>query len=456
MRDDNSLEQQILAALRRLPSPRRYLIAYSGGLDSTVLLHALARQASALAAPLAAVHIHHGLQAPADSWLDHCVAQCAALSIPCEALRVSVAHASGQGLEASARRARYQAIAGVMEPGDMLLTAHHQDDQAETLLLQLLRGSGVAGLASMAPIKTFAQGWHARPLLDFSRAQLNEYAVARQLSWIDDPSNFDISLERNHLRQRVMPLLHERNPAVAATLSRSARHFAEATELLGELAEIDLLATRGDETGTLSVSALLSLSRARQRNLLRHWIHTAGFPLPDTRNLQRICDEVLPAAPDSTPLVHWRGAEVRRYRDDLFIMMPLPPAPTVKTIPWDLKAPLHLPQGAGKLLIRNKPGAGLASGRLLGRHVEVRFRTGGERCCPARRRETHELKKLLQEQGIPPWERERLPLLFVDGQLAQAGNLWCCEPFAAKPDEMGIVVDWLPAAIENRSQNNDN
>jgi tRNA(Ile)-lysidine synthase len=455
MSDDNSLEQQIVAALRRLPTPHRYLIAYSGGLDSTVLLHVLARQASALGAPLAAVHIHHGLQAPADGWLDHCLAQCAALNIPCQALRVSVARDSGEGLEASARRARYQAIAGVMEEGDMLLTAHHQDDQAETLLLQLLRGSGVAGLAAMAPVKSFAGGWHARPLLDLSRVQLKHYAEAMQLHWIDDPSNFDTSLERNHLRQRVMPLLHERNPAVAATLSRSARHFAEAAELLEELAGIDTPAARGSRAGTLSVRALLLLSPARQRNLLRHWIRTAGFLLPDTRHLQRICDEVLPAAPDSMPLVQWRGTEVRRYRDDLFVMAPLPPTPDA-AIPWDLAMPLRLPQGMGTLTAHHADGAGLAAEHLAGRYVEVRFRTGGERCRPAGRHETHALKNLLQEHGIPPWERERLPLLFVEGELAQVGNLWRCEPFAAQSGETGIVVDWRPAAIENRSQNNDN
>jgi len=455
MSNDNPLEQQILAALRRLPTPRRYLIAYSGGLDSTVLLHALARQAPALDVSLAAVHIHHGLQALADGWLDHSMAQCAALAVPCQALRVSVARDSGEGLEASARRARYQAIAGVMEEGDMLLTAHHQDDQAETLLLQLLRGSGVAGLAAMAPVKPFARGWHARPLLDFSRQQLQRYAEAMQLHWIDDPSNFDTSLERNHLRQRVMPLLHERNPAVAATLSRSARHFAEATELLEELAEVDLPGARGSREGSLSVSALLSLSPARQRNLLRHWIRTAGFPLPDSRHLQCICDEVLPAALDSTPLVHWSGAEVRRYRDALFVMAPLPPVPT-EVIPWDLSTALHLPHGVGSLTARKGEGAGLAIEPLAGRHVEIRFRTGGEQCRPAGRHETHALKKLLQEEGIPPWLRERLPLLYVDGELAQVGNLWRCEPFASQPGETGIVVDWLPAAIENRSQNNDN
>ncbi|HEY0721407.1 MAG TPA: tRNA lysidine(34) synthetase TilS, partial [Gammaproteobacteria bacterium] len=404
---------------------------------------------------LAAVHIHHGLQAPADRWLDHCVAQCAALKIPCQALRVSVARDSGEGLEASARRARYQAIAGVMEAGDMLLTAHHQDDQAETLLLQLLRGSGVSGLAAMAPIKTFAHGWHARPLLDCSRPQLHAYAEATHLAWIDDPSNFDISLERNHLRQRVMPLLHERNPAIAATLSRSARHFAEAAELLEELAGIDLPGVCGGREGTLSVRALLSLSPARRRNLLRHWIRMAGFLIPNTCHLQRICDEVLPAAPDSIPLVQWRGAEVRRYRDDLFVMAPLPPAPVVR-IPWDLAEPLLLPPGVGTLTTRHIEGGGLAMERLAGHPVEVRFRTGGELCRPAGRHETHALKKLLQEQGIPPWQRERLPLLFVAEKLAQVGTLWCCEPYAAHPGEMGIVVDWFPAAIENRSQNNDN
>ncbi len=453
--DKDFLEQQILAALRRLPTPRRYLIAYSGGLDSTVLLHLLASQRDALPAPLAAVHIHHGLQAHADGWLDHCMAQCTALAVPCQALRVSVARDSGEGLEAAARRARYRAIAGVMAPGDMLLTAHHQDDQAETLLLQLLRGSGVAGLAAMAPRKPFASGWHARPLLDFSRVQLHAYAEAKQLQWIDDPSNFDTSLARNQLRQKVMPLLHEHTPAVAATLSRSARHCAEATQLLVELAEIDLPAAHGSRAGTLSVRALLVLSPARQRNLLRHWLQVAGYPLPDSRHLQCLSDEVLPAKPDGMPLVEWGGAQVRRYRDDLYVMAPLPPVP-VSALPWDLTAPLPLPGGTGMLTAQSREGKGLAAERLIGCRVEVRFRAGGEHCRPAGRHESHELKKLLQEQGIPPWERARLPLLFVDSELAQVGNLWCCEPFAAQPGEKAIVVEWRAAAIENRSQNNDN
>lgn len=449
------LEQQLLAALHRLPQPRRYLIAYSGGLDSTVLLHAMARQVQALPAPLAAVHIHHGLQAPAEQWLDHCLAQCTALDVPCQALRVSVARDSGEGLEAAARRARYQAIAELMEQGDILLTAHHQDDQAETLLLQLLRGSGVKGLAAMAPLKPFACGWHARPLLEVGRSELQAYAAANRLSWIDDPSNFDISLARNHLRQRVMPLLREHTPALGATLSRSARHCAEAAELLEELAEGDLCIAHGSREGTLSVAALRALRPARRRNLLRHWLHMSGFPLPDHRHLQRIYDEVLIAAPDSNPLVSWGGVEVRRYRDGLYVMAALPPAPS-GLFSWDISAPLELPGAAGSLTASRGEGTGLAVERLAGHRIEVGFRAGGERCRPSGRHERHELKKLLQEQGVPPWERERLPLLFVDGELAQVGNLWCCEPFAAKPGETAIVVDWHPAAIENRSQNNDN
>lgn len=451
---DLDLEERLRAALRHFPAPQSYLVAFSGGLDSTVLLHALSRCRDQWAVPLQAIHIHHGLQPLAEQWLDHCAGQCQALAVPFVALRVAVARSSGEGLEAAARRARYHAISERMAPGDMLLTAHHQDDQAETLLLQLLRGAGVAGVAAMAPLKPFAGGWHGRPLLGISRAELHHYAQSKGLAWVDDPSNLDVALERNYLRQRVVPRLHDHYPALGATLARSARHFAEAQELLGALGELDF-ARCGTEGGGLSVALLGELSAARQRNLLRYWIARRGFRLPDSRRLQQICDQVLPAAVDAAPLVNWGGAELRRYRDTLTLMAPLPAVPQ-GGLPWRLERPLALPAGLGLLHGHEAPGEGLALARLAGRSLEVRFRRGGERCRPAGRHERHTLKNLWQERGIPPWQRERMPLLFVDGELAQVADLWCCEPFAAQPGEPGIVIEWTAAAIENGSENNDN
>ena len=263
----------IVAHLRRtlaaLPPARRYYVAFSGGLDSQVLLHALAQLRRELAAPVAAVHIHHGLSPNADRWAAQCDAACAALAIPCEVRHVQARHAAGESREAAARAARYAAFAQILDTDDMLLTAHHQDDQAETLLLMLLRGAGVAGLAGMPAWRGLGRGRLARPLLSLSRQTLRDYALRCGLRWIEDESNFDTSLHRNFLRHEVLPRLREAWPAADRTLARSAAHLGEATELLAELAAGDVTALAGGAAGTLAVGGLVTLSPARARNCRR-------------------------------------------------------------------------------------------------------------------------------------------------------------------------------------------
>lgn len=418
------------------PATRRYWIAYSGGLDSHVLLHAMAELRAAHGMTLRAAHVDHALHPDSARWAEHCQAVCAGLGIPCQTVRVHAKAGRGASPEAAARRARYQALADLMEPGDCLLTAHHLDDQAETLLLQLLRGSGPHGLAAMPPCAGFAQGLHLRPLLEFSRAALRRYAEEHKLRWIEDPSNISRDFARNALRHDLMPEIKAHWPAAAATLARSARLQAEAADLMDVLAGLDLSQAQGAHENTLSVSRLNGLSEARRCNLLRYWIKRLDLPLPDSRHMQRILCDVLNARLDATPCVHWRGAEVRRYRDDLHAMPPLTPHDPSLVIPWDMKQPLTLPADLGVLNCAPASGAGIK--KMAG--ATVRFRQGGERCKPAGRRETHELRKLLQEAGIPPWRRERIPLIYVDGQLAAVGDLWVCEPFQAAPGEPGLRI----------------
>jgi tRNA(Ile)-lysidine synthase len=433
--------------LQTLPPAGRYLVAYSGGLDSHVLLHAL----NALGVNLAAVHVHHGLSPNADLWSEHCLAVCKELDVPCRVSRVQVT-AAGSGLEAAARSARYAALEQALGEGEMLLTAHHQDDQAETLLLMLLRGAGVAGLAAMPPLRRCAAGWLARPLLDLPRDALRHYAQTQGLSWVDDESNFDTSLDRNHLRHDLLPRLRQRWPAASRAMARSAAHLAEAKELLEELAAADLARSGGSRPGTLSVAALGQLTPARRRNLLRYWVRGQGLPLPDSVHLRRIEQEILPARPDAEPHVAWPGAEVRRYRDDLHALWPLAPLPAAE-LPWTADAPLALSDG--RILVAvPAAGLGLSAARCAGARITVRFRAGGERCAPVGRGHSHELKKLFQEAGVPPWERERVPLLFVDGVLAQVLGYWICEPFAAAAGEAGL--DCRLADIASRDENNDN
>jgi tRNA(Ile)-lysidine synthase len=446
---------RIIPALDRLPGVRRYWVAFSGGLDSTVLLHAMASLRPRLGAALCAVHVNHGLQAAAADWAHQCQDACDGLGIPLRGFSVDARPADGESPEAAARHARYDALRGLMEAGDCLLTAHHQDDQAETVLLQLLRGSGVAGLAAMPPLTPFAAGWHARPLLDLTRNELQAYAAAHALRWIDDPSNFDTGLRRNYLRHEILPRLRRQWPAFARTLSRSAAHNAETARLLDEIGAEDLAAVAGPKAATLSIDALMQLSPERLNNVVRYWLRTLELPLPSTAHLERLHEDILKAAQDSAPLLAWPGAEVRRYRSLLYAMWPLPPHDAQRVVPWDLDAPLDLPTCGGRLGARHVAGHGIRRVLLRDRPVTVRFRRGGEHCRPAGRGHTHELRKLLQESAVPPWLRERVPLLYVGEDLAAVADLFTCEGFQAGVGEAGVELEWTFQALapEERSRN---
>lgn len=403
------IRDHLVAALERLPAPRRFRVAYSGGLDSTVLLHAVSALRPALSAELLAHHIDHGLQPDSPSWAAHCRARCEVLGIALHVSRVEVVGVGEEGLEAAARRARYAAFAAAMTPGDCLLTAHHADDQAETVLLQLLRGCGPHGLAAMPAIEPFAAGTHARPLLELERSVLEAFAHAAGLGWIDDPSNSDTRLRRNFIRHDIIPRLRQHWPVLSRTLSRSARHAAAAAALLDERAAEDLPQLLGPQSDMLSASGLAALSRPRADNVLRYWLRSLSLPLPGTVQLERVHTEVLPARPGATPLLAWPGGEMRRHRGWLYAMAPLAPVDPSLVLQWaDPDQPLALP-GGGILRAHAVRGAGLRAD--LAPFI-VRFRQGGERCRPAGRGHAHTVKKLLQEAGVPPWLRDRVPLIF--------------------------------------------
>lgn len=427
------------SVLHDLPTPRRFLVAYSGGLDSMVLLHALVKLRPQLAGELIAVHINHGLQASAGDWATHCEAVCRSLDVPLIRVDIRLEIEKGESIEAVARQARYAAMQKQMVKDDLLLTAHHQDDQAETLLLQLMRGAGPSGLAAMPQVAAFGPGWHGRPLLGFSRAQLQYYAQEEGLSWIEDSSNRDERFDRNFLRQQVMPLLAGRWPAMARTLSRSARHCAEAQRLIDGLSESDLARIADGEC--LTLPGLTELPPPRQRAVLRAWIRQRGFPLPDTARLDRLQREMLEARGDRMPMVHWPGVEARRYRDRLYLMPPLQPHDVGITVDWDGEAPLLLPSGLGRLEVETGLG-GIDPKQWGTAPICVRFRQGGERLQPKGRRHSHSLKALFQEQGIPPWQRERIPLVFVGDQLVVVGDLWIAQSFAAKDVNEGLRISW--------------
>ncbi|MNO82051.1 tRNA(Ile)-lysidine synthase [compost metagenome] len=411
-----SLETRLLESLAPWRGALAWCVGLSGGLDSTVLLHLLACLARReTLPPLSAIHIHHGLQAVADDWPEHCRQFCESLGIPLHIERVEVA--GGPSVERAAREARYAAMARHLASGECLITGQHRDDQAETVLFRLFRGAGVRGLAGIPPMRALGHGLLLRPMLAFSRAELEGYARAQGLSWVEDPSNRDTEFDRNYLRQIVLPGVAARWPGAVANLARSAAHLAEAEGLLAELAELDLVAAdRSSDHGGwglpwLQLEALRQLSEPRQRNALRRWL-TPWTSMPDSAHWAGWV-ALRDAAGDAEPVWRLSGGELRRAQGRLWWLsgawLQAPGAPPDWT---DLYEPLRLP-GNGRLRFIGIPPPGVLS---------VRYRRGGEVLdLPGRGR--RDLKRLLNEAGVPAFLRGRLPLLFRSDELIGVASL---------------------------------
>jgi tRNA(Ile)-lysidine synthase len=419
--------------LQQLTSCEKFLIAYSGGLDSHVLLHSLVKlREQHPTLQLQVAHVNHGLSPHAGQWVSIVENICQQWQIIYAIRTVSLDSTSGISLEAAARQARYEVLAELLMPNACLLTAHTQNDQAETLLLQLLRGAGPRGLAAMPASHPFSKGLHIRPLLTFTRPELEAYALNQQLKWIEDESNYHLQFDRNYVRHRLMPIIEHRWPGATSTLARSTQHCAQASELFKELAQQDLQSLEGSVPNTLEISKLQQLSIPRQCNVLREWLKNLKFPLPSTIKLHQIMDEVLTSRPDAQPQVTWNGVEIRRFRDLLFATKLLKPFPSEKVLTWDLQEPLLLPNDLGLLTVLPSPPPlkQLKNFELL----TLRFRQGGEVCHPIGRQGTHTLKKLFQEWNVPPWQRNRIPLLFSGDQLIAVINHCICKQY---PERIG-------------------
>lgn len=428
--------EQLLAAHPSLAT-RALCVALSGGLDSTVLLHLLVqlRQRGLLAgASLRALHIHHGLQIAADDWLRHCRQLCNYWQVPFTVIHVSVQRERGESLEMAARQARYDAFAAALRHDELLLQAHHSDDQAETVLLRLLRGSGVRGLGAIPVARQLGPGCIVRPLLSFTRMQLWQYATANGLVWIDDPSNEDQQHDRNFLRATVLPQLASRWPAANVSLAHSAALLQEADTLLDELGMSDVASAAGSLPNRLSLPALRSLSRARLHNALRCWLRQQPPPLQGAQLssalLQRCVDElVLPLDGEYRWLgwsQHRQEFRLHRYRDTLYLLQSLPAVPPA--MDWSGAAPLSLPSPLGSLRW---------TGQMVPLQLRIEFRHGGERVNRADGRH-QSLQHHWQQHGVPPWLRSHVPLLYHGDELVAIGD--------------GIVpLSRLARAAENRT-----
>lgn len=425
---------QLLAVIKEQGFLKSYCVALSGGLDSQVLLKLCVELRKEYSFSLRAIHVHHGLSREADSWAAHCHETCEALQVPFIQKKIDARAPGGESLEAYARKLRYAVLKEALNPDEILLTAHHQDDQAETLLLQLLRGAGPKGLSAMPRVKPFGRGLLARPFLAHTRADLRAYALEKRLSWVEDELNQDSRYPRNLLRHEVFTLLKQNFPKAPQTLARSARLCAEAQQLLEDYADVDLIKMRGSQAGTLSVKQLLELRPARQRLIVRRWIELQGFELPSAAKLSQV-EKVFQARPDSMPCVKWGQAELRRHRDDLYLLASLNPSEKDAVYSWDLQGPLEI-QGVGNLVVQERLGEGLQS-RF--KSIEVRFRRGGE-SYRLPNGQSRALKKFFQEQGIPSWERERLPLIYAGDELLAIPGYWMVSQFRAAQNEIGWTV----------------
>ena len=421
--------------------PARLCVGLSGGRDSVVLLHALHRLQgrAAFQFKLSALHVHHGLSANADAWAAFCGELCARCAVPLSVVRVSVPSGSGEGLEGAARRARHAAFADC--DADFVALAHHRDDQAETLLLNLLRGAGIAGAAGMLAERTQERGPALlRPLLEAPRALIEDYASANALAWIDDESNDDTHFRRNYLRHQVLPQLAAKFSGAPQALARAAAHFAEGAQLLDELAAIDRAAL-ATAAGRIDLAGFNALSPARARNLLRHAWFAAGFRAPDARWIDEALRQLASADDSSETCVATVDGELHVYRGELHLVgHDADTAPPV--LSWSGEP--QLAWAGGQVLFAATTGTGIDRRLLLGGEVTLRLRQGGERLRLGAGRPRRSLSKHFQDAAIPPWQRSRLPLLWVGDQLAWVGGVGVDAQFACAPGEAGVLPLWQP------------
>ena len=444
-----------------IPAGSAIVLGLSGGVDSVVLLHLLQQISPRHAWRLRALHVHHGISPQADAWAAFCAALCEELAVPVQVERVDIAPLRELGIEAAARKLRHAAL--LRQQAGFVALAHHLDDQVETMLLQLLRGAGVRGASAMPLIKRVSPHIPSplmgggggegelprnttvlRPLLDVPRAALVSYAQQHALQWVEDESNADDSYPRNFLRQRVLPLLEQRFPAYRATLARSARHFAEAGELLDDLARQD--ARGAIANGRLDVEQLRELGAIRGKNLLRYFLAARGAPIPDSTRMEEMLRQLCDARQDASVCVAWQDWQVRRYRSHVYVM-PRLPLPVDFTLIWNGEAETPLPSPHGVLCFSPAIGQGVSQQKIRPGTIEIRPRRGGEKIQPDAARPHRSLKNLLQEHDTLPWQRDVLPLLFCDDELIYVPGVAIDHVYRARPDEAGVIVRWYPSGM---------
>ncbi len=428
----------------RADNPPALCVAFSGGPDSTVLLHALAHTPEARERRLRALHVDHGLHADSVTWAEHCAIFCKILDIPLTTVRVQVDDLRGEGIEAAARRARHAAFAEHLRDGEWLALAHHRDDQIETVLLKLLRGAGPQGLGGMRALRPFVRGFLWRPLLETPRESLRKYLTEKALSFIDDPANGDPRFARNVLRSEILPRITRHWPHAQASILHTAQLCRAAADYInGDV--LAALASLRREGGTLDAAGWLKLPDALRAPVLDTWLHTRGLDHPPDASRAELEKQAANASEDSTPVIAWPGTEVRIWDGRLHATPPL----TLPAADWHAQwngAQLELPGGCGVLTLEGVGASNAAHPSGLVPSLTVRFRRGGERIKPAGDPHTRELRDLFQQARIPPWLRMRCPLIYDSDELIAVADLWISERGKTIFDACGARPRWARSA----------
>lgn len=409
------LTSELFEALKTYPETRRILIAYSGGLDSRVLLHLAAENKNNLGAKLEAVHIDHGLQDGSAAWARQCVETCDSRGLNCHVLSAHLKPQRGQSIEALARDKRYALFASIMQEGDLLLLAQHADDQAETVLLQLLRGAGPEGLSAMPYSRELSKGQIIRPLLRVTKLELLDYATTHQLNWIEDPSNADDRFDRNYLRKHIFPKLEERFPGYRKTLARSAEHIAELVAQTAEHKELDHKLYLKPNTDVLQINALSELSLQARKHILRSWVRALGHKVPQTRQLACMIDAFFGQKPSPLAAVSTSSYQVRRYQDGLYLLEERVESSSFHYHWSDLSQPMIIKELDRTLSVESLMGCGIKLDAT--QTCEVRSRQMGEKLRPSASQRSRSIKQLFQEHAIPPWERGEYPFIYQNDKL---------------------------------------
>lgn len=429
--------EKLFVALQHAPVVKRYVVALSGGLDSIVLLHSLRalRDAGQLTAQISALHVNHGLSPSAHQWQAFCEQTCEDWQLPLQTRTVEVSPCGS--LEAAARSSRYRVFRTLLQADDLLLMAHHLDDQIETMLFRLIRGAGAQGLAGIPSLRRLGSGQLLRPLLQFDRAELAEYAIAHQLAWQEDESNSDKQHDRNYLRHQVLPQIEQRWPDYRQSWRKSLALLAESDDLQKQLGAMDLQDAT-TQMGGISVAAIEGLDSARQRNLLRCWLQQLGVSEPGWNTLHQFVSEFIAGVSPASKF-SLGGCDVYQHKAQLFAVRPLPESALVaQTLNLDNGTREFDLAGNGRLRTEATSGEGIYP---LPQTLRVRYREGGE-SLKLKGRPKKKVKQLLQESGMPSWQRQRLPLLFSDTELVCVPGIGIAESYLACPGQDGVQVVW--------------